>query len=111
MVRLDSPKTLNVKGLIGSKEVVVLVDNGTTHNFIARALVEELQLLLNETDGYGVISGTRASIRGTKICINVEVSLGTITIVQDFLPIFLSSADVISGVQWLVTDNSQNESY
>lgn len=38
MVGLGSPKTLKVKGLIGSWEVVVLIDSCATHNFIALAL-------------------------------------------------------------------------
>lgn len=103
MVGLGCPKTLKLKGLIGSTEVLVLIDSGSTHNFIALKLVKELYLPLNETNGYEIILGTGVSVRCTEICKDVVLSLGTITIIQDFLPINLATIGVILGVQWLAT--------
>lgn len=103
MVGVGSPKTIKLKGFLGSTEVIVLVDSGVTHNFIALQLVRKLDLQLTETGGYGIILGTGSSVRGVEICKNVVLSLGTIIVMQDFLLIELGTANVILGVKWLET--------
>lgn len=44
VVGLDSPKTMKFVGDIKEKQMVILLDNGITHNFISRKLVEKLGL-------------------------------------------------------------------
>ena len=43
IVGLSNPRTMKVKGLLQGKEIIVLIDCGATHNFIAKELVKELQ--------------------------------------------------------------------
>lgn len=64
IVGLTSLRTMKMHGLIGPQEMVVLVDNGTTHNFIATDLVLKLGILLDKTKGYGVIMGTGLTVKG-----------------------------------------------
>lgn len=35
VIGLSNPKTMKLRGLIGDQEVVVMIDPGTTHNFIS----------------------------------------------------------------------------
>jgi len=39
VVGLTPPQTMKIKGEIGGREVVVLIDSGASHNFIASKLV------------------------------------------------------------------------
>jgi len=56
---------MKLKGQIREQPVVVLIDGGATHNFIASKLVQQLGLPRTETVGHGVIMGTRmVSARG-----------------------------------------------
>lgn len=50
-----------------------------------------------------MVLGMNSSVHGGQICKDVVLSLGSITIVQDFLPVSLGTADVILGVNWLET--------
>lgn len=99
LVGLDSPKTMKLRGIIRDKQVVVLIDNGALHNFIDEALMKSLNLPLSPTSSYGIMLGTGQSFQATGICKGVVLNLSSLTIVNDFFPLSLGSADVILGVQ------------
>lgn len=42
MVGLDSPKTIKFIGVIGGKQVLILLNSGATHNFILDRVVDKL---------------------------------------------------------------------
>lgn len=103
IVGLTSLNTMKVKGVFEDQDVVVLIDCGATHNFIAHRVVEKLGLALKETSGYGVIMGTSLSVRGKGICKRIHLFLPNVEVIEDFLPLELGSSDVILGIQWLST--------
>ncbi|KAK9211844.1 hypothetical protein WN943_001222 [Citrus x changshan-huyou] len=94
---------MKLKGTIGEQEVVVLIDSGTTHNFISLDLVSKMQIPIVKTGAYGVTMGTGAAVKGEGLCRGVTIHLQGIDIVEEFLPLGLGSLDVILGVQWLET--------
>lgn len=96
-----TPGTMKLKGAIQGREVVILIDCGATHNFIAHSLSEELKLPCSETTSYGVIMGTRLAVKGKGICCGVVLELPKLTVKEDFLPLELGSLDVVLGMQWL----------
>lgn len=57
IVGFSAPGTMKVKGNVGEKEVIILIDCGATHNFISIGLVKELQIPLSDTINYGVVMG------------------------------------------------------
>ncbi|KAA0033871.1 transposon Tf2-1 polyprotein isoform X1 [Cucumis melo var. makuwa] len=68
-------RTMKVRGKIQDREVVVLIDYGTTHNFISEKLVNDLQLSTRETSHYGVILGSGTAMKGKGIYEAIELSL------------------------------------
>lgn len=97
---LNSPKTMKVWGHIKSKEVVILLDCGATHNFIARQLVEELQLpVCSKTFSITLGNGHKAG--GMGVSKDVEFELQGVIFKQNFLPFNLGHIDVILGIEWL----------
>ncbi|KAA0055925.1 Ty3/gypsy retrotransposon protein [Cucumis melo var. makuwa] len=101
VVGLTNPRTMKVKGRLEEEEVVVLIDCGATHNFIAEKLVDKLQLPMRETPNYGVILGSDTTIKGKSVCGDVELWLGECKITDSFLPLELGGVDAILGMQWL----------
>ncbi|KAA0041482.1 Beta-galactosidase [Cucumis melo var. makuwa] len=75
VVGLTNPGIMKVKGRVGEEEVVILIDCGATHNFIAEKLVTKLGLTLQETPNYGVILGSGTAVKGKGVCRDVEVQL------------------------------------
>lgn len=104
-VGLASPKTktLKVRGKIAGQDVIVLVDSKATHNFIALELAQKCRLSCSQTNRYGVILGTGTEVMSHGVCKVMELVFPNLTIVQDFLPIPLGSANVILMVQWMST--------
>ena len=86
---------------IRGREVVVLIDGGATHNFIAEEVVKELKISVETMDAYGVVLGTGGVVQATSVCKDVNLTIANLSITHDFLPLPLGSADVILGVTWL----------
>lgn len=103
VVGLTTPSTMKVRGTVGSKEVVILVDCGATHNFLSLDLIRQLEILTTTTTNYGVIMGTRLSVKGKEICKGIVVEVQELNVVEDFLPLELGNTDVILGMQCLST--------
>ena len=101
LVGLSSPKTIKIKGEIRGREVVVLIDGGATHNFIAEEVVKELKILVETLDAYGVVLGTGRVVRAACVCKDVNLTIANLSFTHDFLPLPLGSADVILGITWL----------
>ncbi|KAL0537222.1 hypothetical protein IC582_026197 [Cucumis melo] len=101
VVGLNDPGTMKVKGMINNKEIVVMIDCGTTHNFISENLVKSLPITIKEMAHYGVILGSGTTIQGKGVCESVEIQLADWKVTEDFLPLELGGVDVILGMQWL----------
>lgn len=89
VIGFSTPGTMKVRGHLKGKEVVVLIDCGATHNFIAQRLVDKLQIESKETTNYGIVMGNGVAIRGKGVCKKLDVMLPELTIVEDFLPLDL----------------------
>ena len=82
--------------------MVVLIDSGASHNFLAATLVE-LGLPITQTKEFGVVLGTRTEIRAMGVCRQVKLCFANLEILADFFPIPLGNSEVILGYQWLGT--------
>ncbi|GKC68033.1 transposon Tf2-12 polyprotein [Tanacetum coccineum] len=58
------PQTLRLPGKIKNKDVVVLIDGGSTHNFIDQALVDRFGLIIDREITFDVIVGNREKLAG-----------------------------------------------
>ncbi|KAJ0442677.1 putative nucleotidyltransferase, Ribonuclease H [Helianthus annuus] len=98
--------TMKLQGTLGSTEVLILVDGGSTHNFISDTLVRELKMVTQFITPFGVQIGNGDIIRCNQLCKDVSVKLTDLTIVQDFYPFSIGGADLVLGIQWLSTLNT-----
>lgn len=97
LVGISSTHTMKLVGHIEQKPVTVLIDSGAIHNFISTEIVATLGIPITATTCYGVLLGTSGKVRTTGICAKVELDLGALRVVTDFLPLELGGADVILG--------------
>lgn len=103
VVGFTGPGTIKLKGKIDMEEVVVMIDSGATHNFITQRLVDDLKLPLTDTANYGILLGSGPPIKGKGVCKGVVLSLGDLTVVENFIPLDLVGVDVVLGMIWLHT--------
>lgn len=98
--------TMKLQGKIGSREVLILVDSGSTHNFVTENIVEDLKLPIQFVPSFGVQIGNGDVIRCNRICCNVEVQLPGLIIKQNYFPFSIGGADLVLGIQWLASLNT-----
>ncbi|GJY02845.1 retrotransposon gag domain, retroviral aspartyl protease [Tanacetum coccineum] len=92
------PTTMKVHGMLHSTEVLILIDGGSTHNFISDVLVNELKLATQPVSPFGVQIGNGDVIRYGQICKNLPVQINDLKITQDFHRFSLGGADLILGI-------------
>ena len=98
-----APQTMQVHGVINQQSLVMLVNLGSTHNFIKERLAEKLGLTCNMEKRFNVkvACGERISCKGR--CIGVQVRIQGVTLDIDFYLLPLEGYEVVLGAQWLRT--------
>lgn len=67
--------TLNLQGEIKERQVLILVDSGSTHNFVSKAIVEELAIPLHTIPSFGVQISNGDIISCNQVCQYLQVKL------------------------------------
>ena len=95
------PKTLRITAKMGPHKVVVLVDSGSTHNFISDRLANMLRLPVVPTKAFSVrvANGEKLRCQGRYDKVRVEFQ-GT-EFYLTFFSLPLIGLDLVLGVQWL----------
>jgi hypothetical protein len=97
----SAPKTMRVDAKVGLFEVVVLIDSGSTHNFMSTHMADLLRLPVIPTEAFTiwVANGARLQCQGKFK--KEQVLLQGIPFSLTLYSLPLASLDVVLGVQWL----------
>ncbi len=101
LTRITTPQTLKIKGHIKKKKVIVLIDSGSTHNFIHCKITKELNCFLYPTPECQVMVASVGTINFSGKCHNMKISMGEYVLNIPMLSIPMGGVDVVLGVQWL----------
>lgn len=96
-----APETLCLLGSTGKQQVLILVDAGSTHNFIQESLAHQLGLASRATAPLKVMMGNGQFLHYHHLCESVPVVIQSITFIVDLHLLPLCSANMVLGVQWL----------
>jgi len=108
MARTNHPQTLRMTGKIRNKEVTVLIDGGSTHNFINWLIVNKLMLPIVCDRSFQVMVGNCEKIECPRRCLNLALIIQDHTIVADFYILLAIACQVVLGIQWLDSRSSRN---
>ncbi|KAE9586507.1 putative nucleotidyltransferase, Ribonuclease H [Lupinus albus] len=103
MTGLTSSRSWKIGGMVGSKQVVVMIDCGASHNFISQELVKELQLQVEATKAYVVEIGDGHHIKCKGRCTQLTLCLPQFEVCQDFYLFALKGVDMVLGLEWLAS--------
>eukprot|EP00253_Pinus_taeda_P006672 PITA_06672 len=98
---ITTPQTIKIEGQIKKKKVIVLIDSGSTHNFIHCKVAKELNCFLYSTSECQVIIENGGTINFSGKCHNIKLSMGQYVFTSSMLSIPMGGADVVLGIQWL----------
>ena len=97
----NSPRTLRLAGQINRVGVQILIDSGSTHNFIQEALVTRLELPIDTSYSFPVTVGNGDSLQCSGLCSKVPILLAESVFPTDLFALPLHGADIVLGVHWL----------
>ena len=73
---ITTPQTLKIEVDIKKKKVIVLINSGSTHNFIHCKVVEELNCFLYTTPEFQVMVANGGTINFSRKCHNIKLTWG-----------------------------------
>lgn len=103
MVGLTTKRTMRIRGKVSGEDVVVLIDSGASCSFIAKRLVEKLNLPVVPTEEFSVAIGDGRVITGSGKCVGLQLVVQGVEITGEFLLFELGDTDMVLGYTWLAT--------
>ncbi|GKD39189.1 ty3-gypsy retrotransposon protein [Tanacetum coccineum] len=101
LVGNGSPRSLQLWGTIGSGNIHVLIDNGSTHNFVQPGVVERMKLAVSITKPFKVYIGSGETLLCENICSKVGINMQGLAVEVDLYVLPRKGPDVVLGIQWL----------
>ena len=96
-------KALRMVGIMANHRVVLLVDDGSTHNFVQPTLVTQLGLPCRSISPLRVMVGNGQHLDCSCICEGVPIMIQDVQFTMDLHVLPVVGANVVLGVQWLKT--------
>lgn len=97
------PSTLKIAGTINGKNITVLIDGGSTNNFLRTHLASHLGLTTHVASYLTMTVGNGERLQCGGECLQVLLKLGEALFSADLLLLPVFSADVVLGVHWLAS--------
>lgn len=94
---------MRVCGKIGSKTIHILVDTGSSHNFLSDKLSKIMSTKVEEMQPLQVTVADGGKIQGTKMVKSFTWSMEGQNFSTDVILFPLMGCDLILGMQWLRT--------
>lgn len=93
-----APETLRLVGTISGQQVLILIDGGSTHNFIQEQLVRKLGLHCRQTTPLRVMVGNGQHLECQQLCTEIPVEIQTTSFTVDLYVLPISGANIVLGV-------------
>jgi hypothetical protein len=98
-----SPSTMRVVACINGKKAVVLIDTGSTHNFLDCNLAKSLKFGIDTTSCFGVKVANGEVIRTKGECKDIQFKVQGLKLKVNFNLLSLGGCGIVLGTQWLST--------
>lgn len=98
-----SYRTMRVKGNVKRKLIIILIDSGSTHNFLSPDVVKRVSLTTEDTDSLPVSVADGTRMMSTAICRDFQWEMQGTTFKTDMRILQLKGCDMVLGIQWLAT--------
>ena len=92
---ITTPQTLKVEGHIKKKKVIVLIDSGSTHNFIHCKVAKESNCFIYPAPECQVMVANGGTTNFIGKCHNIKLAMGEYVLNSAMLSIPMGGADVI----------------
>ncbi|CAA0840420.1 Unknown protein, partial [Striga hermonthica] len=98
---IRGPRTMRLPAWVKDQRVIVLVDNGSSHNFINADLSQKLNLPTTRIEPFEVRVANGERLQCTESFCKVPIMFQGVVVEADPYALPLVGPDVVLGVQWL----------
>jgi hypothetical protein len=99
----STPQTLNLIGYIKNMKFIILVDSGSTHNFIHHRIAQETNFYICVVNNFQIMIANGESIKCGGHCENVHLQIGHYNLKSHMFSIEMGGCEIVLGVEWLRT--------
>ncbi|KAJ8753628.1 hypothetical protein K2173_025619 [Erythroxylum novogranatense] len=99
----EGPETMRVQGKLANRRVMVLIDSGSTHNFVSERFVRKVGLQPIKRGGMEVSVASGEKLVSSGKCNQIQLNLQEVPVFLDLYVLPLEGYDVVLGTQWLRT--------
>lgn len=90
-------------GKIKTEDVIVLIDGGSTHNFISRELVDKLGITVDYDVKFEVVVANSETLVCAGRVQNLTIVFSGYTVTTYFFVLPVAACPIVLGIQWLKT--------
>ncbi|MCZ2221939.1 retropepsin-like aspartic protease family protein, partial [Corynebacterium pilbarense] len=99
----SAPQILKLIGYIKHRKVIILVDSGSTHNFIHRRISQETHCYIHAFNNFQIMISNGGSMKCGGRCENVCLQIGDYHLKSHMFAIDMGGCDIVLGADWLRT--------
>lgn len=103
LASISSPQTLKIRGFLKHRPVVVLIDSGSTHNFIHQKVPEAVHCFVHAVSNFQVQITDGGTMKCEGHCENVKLQMGDYQLKTHMFAIHMGGCDIVLGAEWLRT--------
>ena len=96
------PTTLRMQGTCKDQNLVILIDGGSTHNFIKRLVADRLSLLVEHVPSLKVFAGNAESTECTAKCVGLPLVIQGHSFTVDTYVLNPKGVDIVLGLHWMI---------
>jgi hypothetical protein len=93
----SAPQTLKLIGYIKHQRVIILVDSGSTHNFIHRHIAQETHCYIHAVNNFQIMIANGGSMKCGGRCENVCLQIGDYHLKSHMFSIDMGGCDIVLG--------------
>jgi hypothetical protein len=101
LARISTPQTLKIKGYIKKKKVIVLIDSGSTHNFIHYKLAKAMNFFVYPAPEFQVMIVVGGTSNCSGKCNKINLTMGEYVMNSPMISIPMCGVEVVLGIKWL----------
>jgi hypothetical protein len=99
----STPQTLKLIGYIKHQKVLILVDSGSTHNFIHRRIAQETHCYIHAVNNFQIMIANGGSMKCGWHCENVHLHIGDYHLKSHMFATDMGGCDIVLHADWLRT--------
>jgi hypothetical protein len=103
LTSFSAPQTLKLISYIKHRKVIILVDSGSTHNFIHFHIAQETHCYIHAVNNFQIMIANGGSMKCGGHCENVHLQIGDYHLKSHMFAIDMGGCDIVLGADWLRT--------